>query len=95
MRSILEALYCGDIRPVETIVPTDPEYRTLNRKIFEALKTWEKKLSAIEFSQLEELLDLRSRSSSMYAKVSFIHGFQFGALMMTEVYTARDELVNS
>lgn len=95
MRSILKALYCGDIRPVETIVPTDPEYRVLNRKISDAIKTWEKKLSATEFSQLEELLDLRNKSGSMYAEVSFIHGFQLGALMMTEVYAARDELVNS
>lgn len=94
MRSILEALYCGDIRPVETIVPTDPEYRALNRKISEAIKTWEKKLSATEFSQLEELLDLRSRSGSMYAEVSFIHGFQLGTLMMTEVYTAKNELIS-
>ncbi|AZK48547.1 DUF6809 family protein [Paenibacillus lentus] len=91
MRSILKALYCGDVRPVETIVPTDPEYRALNRRISEVIKTWEMKLSATEFSQLEELLDLRSRSSSIYAEVSFIHGFQLGALMMTEVYAARNE----
>ncbi|WHX48240.1 hypothetical protein QNH46_19375 [Paenibacillus woosongensis] len=91
MRSILEALYRGDIRPVETIVPTDPEYRELNRRISEAIKTWEKKLSATEFSQFEELLDLRSKSGSMHAEVSFVHGFQLGALMMTEVYTTRNE----
>lgn len=91
MRSILEALYCGDIRPEETIVPTDAEYHALNRKISEVMKIWEKKLSATEFSQLEELLDLRSKSGSMHAEVSFIHGFQLGALMMTEVYTTRNE----
>ncbi|WHX50183.1 hypothetical protein QNH46_05830 [Paenibacillus woosongensis] len=95
MKSVLEALYCGDIRPVETIVPTDPEYRALNRKISEAIKTWEKKLSATEYSQLEELLDLRSRSSSMYAEASFNHGFQLGALLIIEIYTARNELVGS
>lgn len=95
MRSILEALYCGDIRPVETIIPTDPEYRALNRKISETIKRWEKKLSATEFSELEELLDLRSKSGSMYAEASFINGFQLGALMMTEVYTAKNELVSS
>lgn len=54
------------------------------------MKMWEKKLSATEFSQLEELLDLRSKSGSMHAEVSFIHGFQLGALLMTEVYTARN-----
>lgn len=90
MRSILEALYRGDMRPEEKIVPIDPEYRALNRKISESIKAWEKKLSATEFSQLEELLDLRSKSSSMHAEVSFIHGFQLGALMMVEVYTAKN-----
>ncbi|WP_019635399.1 DUF6809 family protein [Paenibacillus fonticola] len=94
MRSILEALYCGNIRPEETIVPTDHEYRALNRKISEGMKMWEKKLSATEFSQLEELLDLRSKSGSMQAEASFVHGFQLGALMMTEVYTTRNELVS-
>lgn len=93
MRSILEVLYCGEIRPEETIVPTDHEYRALNRKISEAMKMWEKKLSATEFSQLEELLDLRSKSGSMHSTTSFIRGFQLGALMMTEVYAARDEIV--
>ncbi|WP_055106711.1 DUF6809 family protein [Paenibacillus ihumii] len=95
MRSILEALYCGDIRPEETIVPIDPEYRALNRKISEAMKILEKKLSATEFSQLEELLDLRSKSGSIHSTAAFIHGFQLGALMMTELYTARNELVSS
>lgn len=90
MRSILEALYRGDIRPEETIVPINPEYLALNRKISESIKTWEKKLSATEFSQFEELLDLRSKSGSMHAEISFIHGFQLGALMMTEVYTAKN-----
>ncbi|MNI63403.1 hypothetical protein D3C73_1187690 [compost metagenome] len=93
MRSILEALYCGDISPEETIIPIDPEYRALNRKISEAMKVWEKKLSAPEFIQLEELLDLRSQSGSMQASASFIRGFQFGALMMTEVHAAKNELL--
>ncbi|MNJ34776.1 hypothetical protein D3C77_295010 [compost metagenome] len=94
MRSILEALYGGDIRPEEKIVPTDPEYRVLNRKISEAMKMWEKKLTATEFSQLEELLDLRSKSGILHATASFVHGFQLGTIMMTEVYTARNEIVN-
>ncbi|WP_110930201.1 DUF6809 family protein [Paenibacillus bouchesdurhonensis] len=93
MRSILEALYCGDIRPEETIVPIDPKYRALNRKVSEAMKIWEKKLSATELSQLEELLDLRSKSGSMHSTASFIRGFQLGALMINEVYAARNEIV--
>lgn len=90
MRSILETLYRGDIRPEETVVPTNPEYRVLTRRISDAMKIWEKRLSATEFSQLEELLDLRSKSGSMHAEVSFIHGFQLGVIMMVEVYTAKN-----
>ncbi|AZK45028.1 DUF6809 family protein [Paenibacillus lentus] len=53
-----------------------------------------KKLTATEFSQLEELLDLRSKSGSMHSTASFIRRFQLGALMIIEVYAARNEIVS-
>lgn len=88
----MEALYYGDIRPEESIVPTNPEYRTISRKVSEAMKIWKEKLSSDEFNQLEAMLDLRSQSELMHATDSFIHGFQLGAIMLMEVYAAKGEL---
>ncbi|WP_326847784.1 DUF6809 family protein [Paenibacillus macerans] len=45
MKSILEALYCGEIHPEATIVPANPEYRAVNRKLSEAIQMWKEKLS--------------------------------------------------
>lgn len=94
MKSILEALYYGEIRPEEKIVPTDPEYRRISRKVSEAMEMWKEKLSADDFNQLEAMLDLRGQSESMYATASFTNGFQLGAFMMLEICSAKEELLN-
>ncbi|GIO84681.1 hypothetical protein J25TS5_16130 [Paenibacillus faecis] len=94
MKGILEALYYGEIRSEEKIVPTDPEYRRISKKIYEAMEIWKEKLSADDFNQLESLLDLRGQSESMYATASFTNGLQLGALTMIEIYAAKEELLN-
>ncbi|WP_334077934.1 DUF6809 family protein [Paenibacillus sanfengchensis] len=94
MKSVLEALYDGEIRPEEKIVPTDLEYRRISKKISEAMEMWKEKLSADDFNQLEAMLDLRGQSESMYATASFTNGLQLGALMMIEIYAAKEELLN-
>ncbi|WP_332835586.1 DUF6809 family protein [Paenibacillus phocaensis] len=90
---MLEAFYCGEIRPEENRVPTNPEYRKISRRVSEAMGMWEGKLSAEDFNQLEAMLDLRSQSESMHATDSFVHGFQLGAIMFMEVYAAKEELL--
>lgn len=91
MKSILEAFYFGEIRPEEKIIPNDPEYRNKNRSISEAMELRKGRLSGDEFIQLEAMLDLRGQVDSMHVTASFVHGFQLGALMMIEVYAAKDE----
>lgn len=93
MRSILEALYYGDIHPEEKIVPRDPEYRRINRRVSEGMGLWKEKLSSEDFNQLEALLDLRSQSESIYATTTFINGFKLGALMMVEIHAAKEDLL--
>lgn len=93
MKSILEELYGGNINPDELIVSKDPEYRPLNKRISDTLDIWKKKLSENDYSQLESLLDLCSKSSSMEASESFMYGFKLGALIMIEVLTGKKELV--
>ncbi|MGG1937708.1 DUF6809 family protein [Paenibacillus macerans] len=62
MKSILEELFDGNINPAELIIPRNPEYRPLNRKISDTILMWKDKLSEHDFQELEELLDLRSQA---------------------------------
>ena len=93
MKTILEELYNGHIFPAELIVPQDPEYRPLNQKISDIKKTWEKKLSAEDYQSLEILLKLCYESMDMEVSASFGYGFKLGALMMLEVVSGKEELV--
>lgn len=93
MKTILENLYDGSIYPDELIISKDPEYRPLSKEISNTLEMWKKKLSKDDFEQLEALLDLRCKSSSMDATASFMYGFKLGAMIMIEVLTGKGDLV--
>jgi hypothetical protein len=93
MKSILEELYYGRIHPFERIVPQDPEYHSLNRKISGIRQTWREKLPAEDYRALEEFLDLYCDSSVLEACASFGYGFKLGALIMLEVLGGKGELV--
>jgi hypothetical protein len=85
MTPILEKLYYGHIRPFERIIPQDPEYRPLNRKISDIKQTLQKKLPPEDYQTLEGLLGLCCDSSVLEAYASFEYGFKLGALIMLEV----------
>lgn len=93
MKTILEELYDGHILPAELIVPQNPEYRLLNRKISDIKETWQKKLSEEDYKALETLLELCCESSMMEASASFGYGFKLGAMIMLEVLGGKGEPV--
>lgn len=93
MKSILEELYDGNISPDELIISKDPEYRPLNKRISDMLAMWKKKLSEDDYNQLENLLDLRAKASSMETSESFMYGFKLGALIMMEVMAGKEDVV--
>ncbi|MFM9277844.1 DUF6809 family protein [Paenibacillus jiagnxiensis] len=86
MKSILEELYRGNLDPEERMVPTDPEYRPLNRKISEFMEEVKQRFSESDFAALEQILDLNDESNSMLASEAFVQGFRMGALVMVEVF---------
>jgi hypothetical protein len=92
MKSILEELYGGDIYPAELIVPKDPEYHEINKKISSELEAWSEKLSKDGFKQLETFIDLISSSNSIITSSTFLYGFKLGAVIMIEVLTGKEEL---
>jgi hypothetical protein len=85
MRSLLEKLFYGNIRPDEHIHPDYPEYKLLNEKILNVIESYHKKLTAEEYDELEELIDLLGQTTSMFSAAAFTEGFRLGALVMIEV----------
>ncbi|AZS13974.1 hypothetical protein EI981_05585 [Paenibacillus lutimineralis] len=86
MKNIIEELYYGNLHPEEGIVPTDPEYRPLNRKVSKLIEEAKERFSENDFATLEQVLDLTSDSRSMVTSASFVEGFRMGALVMVEVF---------
>ncbi len=86
MKNIIEELYYGNLHPEGFIVPTDPEYRPLNRKISDLMEEAKRKFSENDFATLEEILDLNGETSSMLTSETFVQGFRMGALVMVEVF---------
>lgn len=86
MKSILEELYRGNLNPEERMIPTDPEYRQLNRKLSDLMVEAKQRFSEDDFKTLEEILDLNGETSSMVVSEAFVQGFRMGALVMVEVF---------
>ncbi|MNZ70904.1 hypothetical protein D3C78_892550 [compost metagenome] len=68
MKSILEELYRGNLKPEERMVPKDPDYRPLNRKISELKEEVKKRLSESDYEILEQIFDLIGESNSMLTR---------------------------
>lgn len=52
LRSILEALYRGQINPDEVIVPSQPEYRSVSRQVAAQTEQWRERLGEEVFREL-------------------------------------------
>ncbi|MNP06568.1 hypothetical protein D3C76_985570 [compost metagenome] len=90
MKRIIEEFYYGSLNLEERMVPTDPEYRPLNRRISELMEEAKSKFSEHDFGLLERILDLNGESSSMVTSEAFVQGFRLGALVMVEVFCGKD-----
>ncbi|MEK4112140.1 hypothetical protein ABIC86_000280 [Paenibacillus sp. DS2363] len=86
MKSILEEIYYGNLRPEENIVPKDSEYRSINKEITANIEKFQKKLSEDDFKQLEELLDMIDNINSTNSCEAFVTGFKIGTLITNEVF---------
>lgn len=95
MKTILEALYRGQINPDEMIVPSQPEYRSLSRQVSEQTLQWRERLGEEAFRKLEEYFDLCDSASSMHVEAAFLHGFRLGANLLIEVMSSREELIRN
>ncbi|WP_341282223.1 DUF6809 family protein [Paenibacillus sp. FSL H8-0537] len=92
MRSLLEELYHGNMRPDEKRIANNPEYLQMSQHISEMMEAWKKKHTEDEYTKLEALLDLYAQAHSMELTSTFTYGFRLGAGIMTEVLTGKEEL---
>jgi len=74
MKSILQALYDGEIFPDELIVPKDPEYRPIHRKISAEKEYLKQKLTEEDYKRLEKIDNLLCQATSMSAYEAFSYG---------------------
>lgn len=95
MKTILEALYRGQIHHDEVIVPFQPEYRSLSRQVVAQTEQWRERLGEEMFRELEEYFDLCDSVNSMHVEAAFLHGFRLGANLLIEVMSDREKLVPS
>ncbi|MFL0557351.1 DUF6809 family protein, partial [Paenibacillus barengoltzii] len=86
MKSIVEEIFYGNLRPEERIVPRDPDYRPLNKKNFDLMQEAKESFSEKDFATLEQILDLNGESNSMVIREAFVQGFRMGTLVMIEVF---------
>jgi ATP-dependent protease ClpP protease subunit len=93
MKSILEALFEGELSPAGMITPDTPEYHQVNNEIVQLTQTWQKKLPENDYQSLEELLELINQSNMMEAAASFSYGFRLCVALLVDALTDRGELV--
>lgn len=86
MKSIVEEIFSGNLKPEERTVPTDPDYRPLNKKISDLMQEAKVSFSDNDFATLEQILDLNGESNSMVIREAFVQGFRMGMLVMVEVF---------
>ena len=82
---ILEDLWSGRFYPAETVVPTTPEYREVNREISKNIECLKAQLTKEQFAQVEQLLERMALSHSMELESQFCFGFAAGMRLQQEM----------
>ena len=83
---ILKDLWSGRFYPAETVVPTDPKYREINREISENMERLKSQLTPEQFARVEQLLEQMALSHSMELESQFCFGFAAGIRLQQEVH---------
>ena len=83
---ILEDLWSGRFYPAETVVPTDPKYREINREISENIERLKAQLTREQFTLVEQILEQMTLAHSMELESQFCFGFAAGIRLQQEVH---------
>lgn len=83
---ILKDLWSGRFYPAETVVPTDPKYREINRGISESMEHLKAQLPREQFTLVEQILEQMTLAHSMELESQFCYGFAAGIRLQQEVH---------
>lgn len=83
---ILEDLWSGRFYPAETVVPTDPKYREINREITESIERLKAQLTREQFTLVVQILEQMTLAHSMELESQFCFGFAAGIRLQQEVH---------
>ena len=81
---ILEDLWSGRFYPAETVVPTTPKYREVNREITENIERLKAQLTREQFTLVEQILEQMTLVHSMELESQFCFGFSAGMRLQRE-----------
>ena len=90
MKSILKALYTGDLNITDPVFPDDDNYRNMSRNIDDIKISLRDKLPADNADMLEKLCTLQYEIAGFDTFEGFKSGFCIGALIMLEVMTSKE-----
>ena len=82
---ILEDLWSGRFYPAETVVPTNPEYREVNREISEKMERLQAQLPQEQFALVEQVMEQTALAHSMELESHFCFGFAAGIRLQQEI----------
>ena len=82
---ILEDLWSGRFYPAETVVPTNPKYREVNREISEKMERLQAQLPQEQFTLVEQVLEQTALAHSMELESHFCFGFAAGIRLQQEI----------
>lgn len=84
MQNMIEALYNGEIRPVEQIVLNDTEYQKQIRRQTETLDRLAPTLTKEQNSRLEEYLNQANKTQTYLHQKIFHRGFSIGVRLFLD-----------
>ena len=82
---ILEDLWSGRFYPAETVVPTNPKYREVNREISEKMERLQAQLPQEQFTLVEQVMEQTALAHSMELESHFCFGFAAGIRLQREI----------
>lgn len=83
---LLEAIFGGEFYPAEAVVPRSTQYKELMKSSNLLLEKLKIRLSAEDFSLVEQILEQDLTAHSMECECHFRYGFSAGLVLLQEAY---------
>lgn len=93
MRSILEELACGNISPDIRFLKHNSEYGKAVKALTEAEEKLRSVLNEAERELLNVLIVAQGAVNNIANTDKFVHGYRLGALITTEVFIGKEDLL--